>query len=592
MSILASLAHAYDRLAERREVPSFGYSTENIGFVILLDGDGRPVGMPVDLRQGEGRKRSPRPMAVPASFKRPGVTPRSFFLWDNTAFALGVTAAQGKDAQARFAAFRRRHLAELQSTDDAGLLALRRFVERWNPDAFSALGWPEEMKDLNVVFALADEYRERMIHDRPAARALWARLTEAAEGAEAVCLVSGERRPIARLHPSVKGVWGAQPSGASLVSFNQEAFISYGHEQGDNAPVSEAAAFAYGTALNHFLAKGSRNRIQLADASVVFWADATEADAAVAAEALAGSLFADLPIDEAMQAGKVGALLAKIRAGRPVDEFRPDLPQGVRFSILGLSPNAARLSVRFWVQDDFGVIAERYVRHVAAMRIEPPPRPDNASIRRLLLETAPMGKAENIPPNLAGEMVRAILAGLPYPRTLLATLLMRLRADKSVNGLRVALLKAVLIRDQTMGKEVPVSLDPENKEPGYLLGRLFATYEYAQMRALGSKVNATIRDQYYGTASATPRAVFPVLQRKATHHLSRLRKDKPGLAVTLDRQIGEIFELAGTDLFVPTLTAQRQALFAVGYYHQRNAFFRSHDTGAAETAHSDKEPTE
>lgn len=207
------------------------------------------------------------------------------------------------------------------------------------------------------------------------------------------------------------------------------------------------------------------------------------------------------------------------------------------------------------------------------MRIEPPPREDRPSIWRLLIETAVQRKSENIQPNLAGDWLRAILTGNPYPLTLLLAVLMRLRADRDVNGLRVGMLKALLIRDFSW--EVPVSLDLQNKDSGYLLGRLFAAYEHAQTQALVPSVNATIRDQYYGTASATPRLVFPLLQRKVTHHLSRLRKDKPWLAVNLDRRIGEIFELADPDsLFVPTLNARRQAMFAVGYYHQRNDFYR------------------
>ncbi len=186
-------------------------------------------------------------------------------------------------------------------------------------------------------------------------------------------------------------------------------------------------------------------------------------------------------------------------------------------------------------------------------------------------------------PNLAGEWLRAILTGASYPLTLLSTLLMRLRADHDVSGLRAAILKSLLIRNFAM--EVPVSLDVENRDSGYLLGRLFAAYEYAQTQALGGSVNATIRDQYYGTASATPRAVFPLLQRKATHHLSRLRKDRPGLAVNLDRRIGEIFELADPEsLFLPTLSAQRQALFAIGYYHQRNDFYRRREDAGGEVS--------
>ncbi len=298
--------------------------------------------------------------------------------------------------------------------------------------------------------------------------------------------------------------------------------------------------------------------------------------AAEEAEGVFAALLGADGADETVQAKKVGVILQAVREGRPIADLEPGLPEGVRFFVLGLAPNAARLSVRFYLEDDFGAITGRFLAHVARMRIEPPPKDEHPSIWRLLVETAAQHKSENVQPNLAGAWLRAILTGASYPLTLLSTLLMRLRADHDVNGLRVAMLKAVLIRNFAM--EVPVSLDVENKDSGYLLGRLFAAYEYAQTQALGGRVNATIRDQYYGTASATPRAVFPLLQRKATHHLSRLRKDKPGLAVNLDRRIGEIFELADPEsLFVPILSAQRQALFAVGYYHQRNDFYRRKD---------------
>ncbi len=510
-------------------------------------------------------------MSVPASFKRPGVTPRAFFLWDNTAFALGVTASETKDATTRFAAFRDRHRRELAGSADEGLRALLRFVELWNPESFAELGWPEAMKDQNVVFTLESERLQNIfLHDRPAAQTLWARLSSENKGNDAACLVTGERGPIARLHPAIKGVWGAQSSGASLVSFNADAYESYGHEQGDNAPVSERAAAAYTTVLNKFLERDSTQRLQVGDASTVFWADATDAELALQAEQVFAGFF-----DEKAETAAVRDIVDRLRHGQPIHEFRPDLNEGVRFYVLGLAPNAARLSVRFYVEDDFKHIAEHYICWVKAMQIDPLPKDRSPSLWRLLIETAAQRKSENIPPQLAGEWLRAILTGAPYPLTLRGTILMRLRADKDVNALRVAMLKAV---ETSRKREVPVSLDPANKDPGYLLGRLFATYEHTQTQALGAAVNATIRDQYYGTASATPRAVFPILQRKATHHLSRLRKDRPGMAVILDRKIGEIFELAEPDaLFVPTLTASRQALFAVGYYHQRNDFYRRKD---------------
>ncbi|KAB2913089.1 MAG: type I-C CRISPR-associated protein Cas8c/Csd1, partial [Dechloromonas sp.] len=301
-------------------------------------------------------------------------------------------------------------------------------------------------------------------------------------------------------------------------------------------------------------------------AQTVFWAEAPTREAAADAEDMFATMMGADRIDEAAEGKRVGDMLARVRNGQTLSALRPDLAEGVRFYVLGLAPNAARLSVRFWLDDDFGAIATRLMAHHDRMRIDPPPRDANPSFWRLLIETAPLRKTDNILPNLAGDWLRAILADRPYPLTLLATLLMRLRADKDVNALRVAMLKALIIRNFS-NLEVPVSLDPAKTDPGYLLGRLFAAYEYVQTQALGGKVNATIRDQYYGTASATPRAVFPALQRKATHHLARLRKDRPKSYVFVDNKIGAIFELADPDkLFLPTLSAQQQALFAVGYY--------------------------
>ncbi len=569
MSVLESLVAAYERMPD---APAYGYSLEKISYEIALHLDGSVAGLPVDRREYNGKKSIPILMPVPQPPKRTsGIAPG--FLWDKTAYVLGVTSGAGKRTAQEHASFIDRQRKALAGSDDVGLRALVLFLERWRAEDFERLGWPEEMKDQNVVFSLeSDRLKNIRLHDRPAARKVWARLCSEGEKTLAPCLVTGERGPIARLHPAIKGVWGAQSSGASLVSFNLDAFKSYGHEQGENAPVSEAAAFAYTAALNRFLERSSGHRIQVGDTSTVFWSDARDGEAGTVAEGFFAAMLGG-EVDETFEARKVGAILQAIRDGRPTSDLAPDLPRGVRFFVLGLAPNAARLSIRFYLEDDFGVIAERYLAHVERMRIEPPPREEHPSIWRMLIETASQRKSENIPPKLAGEWLRAILAGNAYPVTLLSAIVMRLRADHDVNGLRAALLKSVLIRNFAM--EVPMSLDVENRDSGYLLGRLFATYEYAQTQALGGGVNSTIRDQYYGTASATPRAVFPLLQRKVTHHLSRLRKEKPGLASNLDRRIGEIFELADPEaLFVPTLSAQRQALFAIGYYHQRNDFYR------------------
>lgn len=572
MSILASLVEAYDRMPD---APPFGYSSEKIAFLISLAEDGS-VAHVIDLQAVQGKRRLPRSLPVPQPTKRTvAIAPN--FLWDKTSYVLGATGRENKRLTDEHRAFVDRHLKELADTDDPGLLALRRFLEAWRPDWFIAPTWPEDMKDKNVVFALESDRRADVyLHDRPAAKALWSRINAGlTDQGGAVCLVSGTKGPVSRLHPAIKGVWGAQSSGASIVSFNLDAFTSYGHEQGDNAPISEAAAFKYTAVLNAFLA-GERNRIQIGDTSTVFWASGATAEAAQDAE----SVFAAFVLpDLAREAGKVGDILKRIRQGVPLKEVDPGLAEDVRFHVLGLAPNAARLSVRFWLDGKFGDLARHYQRFVSDMSIDPPPRDEHPALWRYLVETAVLGKRENVPPNLAGEWLRSILTGTRYPLTLLSTVLMRIRADKNINALRVAMLRAVLVRNY-MSKEVPVSLDSENPNKGYLLGRLFALYEQTQTAALGRNVNATIKDKFYGAAAAQPRRVFPLLDKGSTNHLSKIGKQRPGQRVNLEKAIGSVLEAMSPndDPFPASLNAPEQALFALGYYHQRNDFFRKRET--------------
>lgn len=590
MTMLASLVRAYERMSD---APPFGFAMAKVSFCIVLRPDGA-VAEVIDLRDTD-KKRSPMQLPVPQPAKRTvGIDPN--FLWDKSSYVLGRTsekdiapqdgdtsdqaATRAKDRAKRLtrvadehAAFRSKHAEWLQEAQDEGLIALSRFLTDWTPDTFAAPLFSADMLDQNIVFRLSGELL--FLHDRPAAKALWARV--GAEGASRpqICLVTGNFAPVARLHPSVKGVWGAQSSGASLVSFNLDAFASYGHDQGDNAPVSEAAAFAYGTALNRYLDRDSKNRIQIGDASTVFWADA-EAQTAEAAESIFAA-YVDSSATERIATNKLQAHLDGIRQGRRLHEILPDL-EGVRFCILGLAPNAARLSVRFWWENDFGSLTANYQRYLDDTRIEPLPRDGWPPLWRYLLELAVQGKRENVPPLIAGEWMRAILTGSAYPLSLLSNVLMRLRADGDVNALRAAILKSVLTRN--FAQEVPVALDPENTNKGYILGRLFAVYEEVQRAALGGKVNSTIKDKFYGAASSSPQKVFRALDSGAQNHFSKLRKESPGRAFNLEKRI-----MAITDLMSPeqdpvpaALSAQEQALFGIGYYHQRSDFFRKSET--------------
>ena len=576
MSILAALAKAYERLPD---APPYGYSAEKVGFLISLKRDGS-VAHVIDLREGKGAKKIAPQMIAPQGVKRAsGIAPN--FLWDKTAYVLGVTAGEGKRTADEHAAFVKRHLDALAGQTDPGLAALAVFLAQWTPGQFSAPVWPDEMKDQNVAFTYEPERQAfPTLQDRPAARALWQRVGAEGERTAAICLVTGETGPVARLHPAVKGVWGGQSSGASIVSFNLDAFTSYGHEQGDNAPVSEGAAFAYTTALNRFLERDSGHRIQIGDASTVFWADASDAKLSAEAEAMFAAWLdpsAAKPdaVNEASETTKVGAKLDMIRQGKPLTEIDPALEKDVHFHVLALAPNAARLSIRFYLEDTFGVIAANYRRYLDDMAIDPPPREAQPALWKYLAETALLGKRENVPPNLAGEWLRAILAGTRYPQTLLATILMRLRADGDVSALRVSMLKAVLIRN--FNKEAPVALDPDNRNKGYLLGRLFAVYEHVQSAALGPRVNATVKDKFYASASAQPRKVFALLEHGSANHLSKVGKASPGRKVNLEKQVGAIMDLMNPadDPFPAALSAESQALFGLGYYHQRNDFFRT-----------------
>ncbi|MBB5753548.1 type I-C CRISPR-associated protein Cas8c/Csd1 [Prosthecomicrobium pneumaticum] len=604
MTVLEALDRYYHRMAARGDVTPPGWSVEPVGVVIVLGLDGSIVD--VFERLDEKGKRG-LPMRVPKWFSRQGQGSTPFLFWDNTAYALGVSTKDPGKTQRDHEAFKALHRRVLTGRTDPALVALNRFLEQWTPDQFVAPRFSEKMMAYNVAFQLEGTDRQ-LIHQRPAAIALCDELrAETAATVTAFCLVSGRRLPVARLHPSVKGVNGAQSSGAALVSFNLEAFTSYGKTQGDNAPTSEAAAFRYGAALNGLLERASRNRLAhgIGDATVVFWADtsaATDEASARAAELFFAAVVE--PPDEAEEAKKIRDQLAAVAQGRGLASLDARLDPDTRFHVLGLAPNAARLSVRFWLTDTFGAFVERLAAHHRDLAIEPSPwgeRPP--SIGRLLVKTTAMQeKYENIPPLLAGEVARAVLAGTRYPRALLAAAIMRLRAgDDAATGWHAAAIKAVLARDarrprkernehdepqspQDAKEKPPVSLHRENADPAYQLGRLFAAFETAQRMALG-KVNATIRDRYFGAASATPATVFPLLMRGVQNHLGKLRKERKG--AWLEREIEEITDRLD-DHLPRALSLEKQGRFVLGYYHQRKGQFVGREA-EAELATTDAE---
>lgn len=581
MSILRALNGYYERQASRGKASAYGFSKQLISFAVVLDVDGRVLDV-MDVRDTTGKKPRPGIREVPGPVER-SVNVRPNFLWDNTAYVFGVrrdarTGAATSAKRGEHEAFASCHRELLADTEDEGLRALLAFLEDWSSDRYESLPQSEEMLGENVAFCLdAPGGAPAFLHDRKAARGVWTGWLQGDDADREFCLVSGDRLPAARLHPKIKGVQGAQTSGASIVSFNNDAFTSFGKKQGANAPVSKRAAFAYTSALNTLLARDSRNRMRIGDTTTVFWAEANgDPESAEAAEDLFSALLAS-PTD-AEESAAVRDTIKAIVDGRPLEVVEPRIkdPRRTRVFVLGLAPNAARLSVRFWLEDTIGRIGERLGEHWQDLHIEPEPWRTPPAIWRLLRETAVQGKSENVPPVLGGLLMRAILSGGRYPKPLLTAVLMRTRSDGNISGLRAAICKACLARDSRLGREkedVPVSLNQDEKNPAYRLGRLFAIYEKLQSDAI-QKSNVTIKDQFYGSASATPASVFPLLDRKANHHLATLRKDpaKAGWAVRHEQRLAEVFEGLET-VFPATLGLEEQGRFVIGYYHQRAKLF-------------------
>ncbi|MGP1275291.1 MAG: type I-C CRISPR-associated protein Cas8c/Csd1 [Caulobacterales bacterium] len=573
MSILQALDSYYGRIPG---VAQPGWSNEKFGWCIVLALDGTVVDVE-PLHVSDGKKRRVKGYPVPAAVRRTvGIAPN--FLWDKTAYALGRTAGEGRRTADEHAAFMTTHLEALEGENDEGLSALRAFLTTWTPERFDQAPFTEDMLDANVMFRLEGELR--YLHERPAAKTLVARRAEAAAGDDSVmCLITGEKGPPARLHPTIKGVEGAQTAGAALVSFNLDAFTSLGKDQGENAPTSQSAAFRYGAALNHLLTRDGPNRLRrpIGDATVVFWADASEAAAAEAADNIFALWTGD--ITDENETAAIRDELKKIAAGRQLKSLRPEIEEGTRFHVLGLSPNAARLSVRFWLTGDFEQFATALARHHADLSLEPEPFGWGGapSVNRLLVRTtAAQGDFKNIPHGLAGEVMRAVLTGGRYPLSLLSAAIMRLRAgDNAATGWHAAVIRAVLNRQRRTHvpeeREIPMGLDRSHDNTGYQLGRLFAVYEMAQRAALGN-VNATIRDRYFGAASATPASVFPLIVRGGQNHLAKVRKEKPGWAALIERELEEInghFKPGPGGIWPRSLRLADQGEFAIGYYHQR-----------------------
>ncbi len=585
--ILQALCDYYDALARRGDITPPGWSLAKVSFALDIDEQGSLLGViPLKIMPEGGKKEVPQSLPVPEQQKR-AVNVCANFLCDNCSYILGIDN-KGKPARTRtcFEAARELHQKLLGPVDSPAARAVCAFFESWQPE--QAAEHPalhrcleEMLKGANLIFSVKGLYAQ----NDPAVRAAWEdyRAANSAGASAGLCLVTGKQAPIARLHPAIKGVQGAQSSGASLVSFNASAFESYGHEQADgtgqglNSPVSEEAAFKYGAALNRLIA--DRKHLQdIGDTAVVYWAED--------AEPLCQDLFSCAMFGGTSELITDTDLQRAVRAlahGDPVDVSGIPLRPGNRFYVLGLAPNAARLSVRFFLQSSFGQMLANVQAHYDRLNIVKPGYVANGALPLwwLLKETVnPNSRDKKASPAMAGAVTRAILSNGSYPVSLLEQTMLRIRAEQNVTYGRAAILKAFFLknREYELPEEVlQVELNDQCNHLPYVLGRLFAVLERIQSAA-NPGLNATIKDKYFNSACSTPATIFPLLTKLSQSHL---RKLDGGLRVYYEKLIGDL-ESRIREPLPARLSLADQGTFHLGYYHQVQKFFEKKDKGGKE----------
>ena len=562
--ILQALVKHYEDLMRLGLIAPPGWGDSNISFALFINSDGE-LQRAVDIRQPQ-KKGKPRPQAMRLPSSPTGRTSSAVkpaFLWDNAKYLLGIDS-EGKQ-QRYFDGTKKFYHQLLDGVDTPAAKALLAFFHNWNPER--AAEHPAIRDQLDGILAGANlvfRFQGAFVHENPAIRQVWQNHYDAdSDGPTMICLVSGQETPAEAVHPPIKGVQGAQPSGAALVSFNAPAFCSYGKEQNLNAPTGKYAAFAYTSALNHLL-RDRDHLSHIGDTTVICWAQGGEPAFQDAFGAFAfGSRSS---YTETELRGMVKKLLCGDSVLFDDSLLNPDRP----FYILGLAPNAARLSVRFFLRNSFGGFLENVQRHYERLEIVKPSydRFDSLPLWKLLGETVNQNSKDKTPsPNMAGAVLRSVLMDEPYPATLLHGALLRIRAEREVTRGRAAIIKAYYLK-QPPNPDIPkevltVSLNPDSTNIPYTLGWLFSVLEAVQSSA-NPGINATIKDRYFNAASSTPGHIFPILLNLSQKHL---RKLDGGLRIYYEKQIAGLTDILPED-FPSRLNLPQQGSFQLGYYHQ------------------------
>jgi CRISPR-associated protein Csd1 len=594
--ILKALVDYHERLINDpdSEVAQPGWFQGKLDYVVSIDNQGNFRGIRSLQTEKDGRLVG-RPTLLPfigkQALKHANSGKDANLLWDNISFVLGL----GGKGELKLESFISAIEESFGDMKDEAIESLLLFLSKEldSPNFYmKLLAHPEYGEDISngqasITFEL-DSDKNRFVFQRKRIREKISNFKESS-GTIGTCLVTGKiGQPIEECHVIIKNLYGAKKQ-PNLVSFNKDSFSSYGKEQSLNSPVSAAAAFAYTTALNHLLRNNSRQKFQLGDTSVVFWSKEKNQF-----EYEFTSFLGESPIGEEPDYGKIRSLLSAVKSGVSPPE------DDMHFFILGLAPNAARITVRFWYMGEVKDVKAKIAQHFDDMDVVRAPYDrEFLSLKQLLLATArhstkhPYGDREDISPNLGGEIFRAVINGTSYPRTILQKAVNRVKAEQgfsdqkgkqlaNVTHGRAAIIKGFLVRESRLkginNKEVGMALDKTMENTGYVLGRLFAVLEKIQIESHkkeGQKqtdLNKTIRDTYFSAATSNPLVIFKRLQDLAIHHLAKIRNSGKS-TVWLDKLLGEVMGKISANGMPTTLSLEDQGRFAVGYYHQRQDFF-------------------
>lgn len=571
--ILQSLVQYYESLVEQQKVARLGWCHAKVSHAIEINEDGSIKGI-ITLKQEE--ERGKKKVWIPSQLCVPEMVTRSSgvkanFLCDNAKYFLGIDANGVNTRTVEcFQSAKKKHLTILENAEGIMAQAICQYFKTWDPKKAEENScvkehWDELNEGGNLVFLMKNDYAQ----DEEEIKQLWEeQLQQSADGPKGRCLVTGREEEIARIHRGIKGVPGAQTSGAALVSFNAPSFESYGKEQSYNAPVGKYAEFAYTTALNYLLSH-SEYRFPLGDSMVVFWAESGKEEYQ--------STFLSWLNPKPDNQKELQKVFKNLKSGIRVDLDDINLDMDQQFYILCLAPNAARLSVRFFYQNSFGNILQNLSLHYQRMEIVKPAWADKEylGIRRMLDETVNQKSRDKSPiPNMAAMVLRAVLENTRYPESLFSNVFIRIRAEQgNITYGRAAIIKAVLIKNYRWeeGTEY-MGLNEACEEQAYVLGRIFAVLEFIQKDANQGMINATIKDRYFNSACTKPAAVFPVLFKLKNSHIKKIERESGGTKIYYEKLLTELMGklpmTAEENGFPKQLSLEEQGKFMLGYYHQ------------------------